>query len=115
MKISQNRRPDTGFSFSQIGFRRSKLPANTPPARYRQQMDYVTTLIHELVHRGLSSEGHGKFARAAYNALSSEEQKSVGTPQGNDTARSNYFSSIVNSKCKFDPEDANEIKNNLVP
>lgn len=94
-----------------ITFRPSNVAPKTTSDRYFQQMNYVMTLIHEMLHR--AGKGHGDFAKAAWKTLSKEDQKKQKPPSGYYSA-SAYFEQKLGEKCKFDPYNPDEVKANVI-
>lgn len=95
-----------------INFRPSRATPKTDGDRYFQQMNYISVLIHEMLHR--AGKSHGDMAKAAFKTLSAADQKKLKLPEGDD-ALSNYFSNRFNDKCKFDPTSAVEVQANMIP
>lgn len=85
--------------------------ATNDSERYQKQMRFVGVVIHELFHR--AGKGHRTMARAAENALTSEERAKFPREKG-DGPSSTYMSWWLNEKCKFDHRNPNEVKANVV-
>jgi hypothetical protein len=94
-----------------IGFP-SLSRATTYPDKYQIQMRFVGVLIHELFHR--AGKSHKDMAQAGYETLSAEEQKANPVPKSS-SAKSNYFSNMVNKYCKVDVYSDAERKATMVP
>ncbi|MBK8812051.1 MAG: hypothetical protein IPN69_15165 [Acidobacteria bacterium] len=84
------------------------------PGKNQRILTYLITIIHESIHReGIS--GHNSYAKASYNALTTDEatlnplpkKKDRERGESMDDARSRYFRSIINTKCKIDPYSVN--------
>lgn len=65
---------------------------------------YINTVIHELIHRA-GIESHTKYARAAFQAQSVDDQERNSWAKGKgDSADSNYFSRVINENCPMGGE-----------
>ena len=85
---------------------------DTPTQSNQIVQRYITTIFHELIHRGFGKESHEPLARAAFSLLSVENKdveklptKQDAKSQGIslDTAFSRYLDRRINDKCKYDP------------